>query len=177
MRVIIFSRTFPAYHPKSGQPTHFVEKVLESLYPDIVGWDGFYSLKEKGFDIGLNNIYQPKYHTIRAGNRWKVGDKFSPRVWSGRPYQSKQIQFAPEIEVKKTWKYEVKIIGRGIEQWIINGTQVSQSNEHMHQWFNHGLIEEIASNDGLILADFLNWFKHPSPFSGQIICWSNKIEY
>jgi len=32
-RHIKFSRTFPAYHPKAGQPTYFVEKFLTSLFP------------------------------------------------------------------------------------------------------------------------------------------------
>ena len=54
---------------------------------------------------------------------------------------------------------------------------VSESNEYMQQWFNCNLIKEIAKNDGLEVSDFLNWFKHPSNFSGQIICWSDSVEY
>lgn len=30
-RVITFSRKFPSYHPKAGQPTHFVEQILNSF--------------------------------------------------------------------------------------------------------------------------------------------------
>lgn len=31
-KVITFSRTFPSYHPKAGQPTYFVEKFYNSLF-------------------------------------------------------------------------------------------------------------------------------------------------
>jgi hypothetical protein len=31
-------------------------------------------------------------------------------------------------------------------------------------------IEQIAWNDGLSEADFLNWFEYPKDFNGQIIC-------
>jgi len=30
-RHIKFSRTYPAHHPKAGQPTYFVEKFLRSF--------------------------------------------------------------------------------------------------------------------------------------------------
>lgn len=44
-----------------------------------------------------------KEHTIRKGKRWKVGDKFSPRIWSGKPYKSKQIILAPDTEIKQVF--------------------------------------------------------------------------
>lgn len=34
-KVITFSRQFPSYHPKAGQPTYFVEKVLRSVCEDM----------------------------------------------------------------------------------------------------------------------------------------------
>ena len=148
-RVITFSKYFPAYHPRIGEPTLFVEQIQGGL----------------------------KVHTIRAGNRWKVGDKFSPRIWAGKPYRTPQLTIAPDMEIKKVWDYEVKINPSGVEQWFINGTMVSESNDYMQQWFNAGLIELIARNDGLTLQDFLNWFKHPSNFKGQIICWNENINY
>ena len=120
-KVITFSRTFPAYHPKAGEPTYFVEKVLNHLgYSSNEEY--YYELCECTKNIGQNKIlefmfsldfskcgfYAEKYHTIRAGNRWKVGDKFSPRVWSGKPYRSPMIIIAPDIEVKKVWDFEIE---------------------------------------------------------------------
>ena len=91
------------YHSKRGQPTYFQEKLwagLADILPDFqipnrcIGWDWheYYN----GF---------PKYHTIRSGNRRKVGDKFSPRIWSGKPYNSKQITIAEDLEIKKVWDF------------------------------------------------------------------------
>lgn len=169
-RVITFSRQFPATHPRKGDPTYFVEQILKGLnIPDY--WDWFYTVNDPYKIDTLNDLmrnfkyneFNIKGHTIRAGNRWKVGDKFSPRVWSGKPYQSKQIIIAPDIEIKKIWNIEIM---------------------HAHSWFsvmingkeNHW--HELAKNDGLSPIDFIEWFKKSgNMFIGQIICWSDHIEY
>jgi hypothetical protein len=70
-KVLTFSRTFPKYHPKAGQPTYFVEKFWESI-----------GLPDKEYCFNLPDEYQnflradskliwPKHHTIRAGHRFK----------------------------------------------------------------------------------------------------------
>lgn len=108
-----------------------------------------------------------KGHTIRGGNHWKAGDFFSPRVWSGRPYASKQIEIMPPLEVVAT--YKVKI-------------QYTDQRQSLVIWLDNNLIQmiplsaipsmqqfPIAHNDGLLPADFIGWF--PKPFEGQLICW------
>lgn len=173
MPVITFSRFFPKGHPKAGQPTHFVEKIWRG-YLDISSPMYPYWMKGDKLNIDIRDCYdfKPKHHTIRAGNRWKVGDKFSPRIWgddinpkSGKsgPYQSKQLQFAPDIEVKKTYR----IYCDGMLWWI------------NRQPVNSQTIRKVATNDGLEYLDFLDWFnvlsgKH---FEGQIICWNESINY
>lgn len=181
-KVITFSRIYPAYHPQAGKPTFFVEKIhnwwwdnantghasmsdlLFELNPgksrnliqkfiDSLDQDGGYGLGEKG-------------HTIRAGHRWKPGDKFSPRVWSGRPYNSPQITIAPDIEVVKTWDFEIKTTpGYGMRLWINNQIIDSETEN------------ELAANDGLSKKELLEWFKFPKPFYGQIICYDTSINY
>lgn len=170
-KVITFSRTFPAYHPKAGQPTYFVEKVVKSLHQQgIRPWD----IDSKIFDEQMYYIVEPKHHTIRAGNRWKVGDKLSPRVWSGKPYNSKQIIIAPDIEIKKIWDFEYKILPRQ-SIWLVNNVEISVCDSYMQQWVNSEAIKTIALNDGLSLTDLCGWF--PKPFKGQIICWSDNVNY
>lgn len=122
---------------------------------------------------GISDV-EPKYHTIRAGKRFKVGDKFSPRVWgtdinpkSGRsgPYQSKQIIIAPDIEIKNVWSVEVKrSILNNQFNFLINGKRIFGSK-----------LDIVARNDGLSLQDFDAWFEKPGKF--QIICWDAKINY
>lgn len=164
-RSIIFSRFFPAYHPRKGEPTQFVEKIWKSLIDTELQkelWFPYISeyIKVTGSKLPEYDLIQPKFHTIRAGNRWKVGDKFSPRVWSGKPYNSKQIIIAPDIEIKKVWNFEIK-----------------DSEVNINGFLYNGKTKDLIKNDGLEEMDFWNWFQFPKPFSGQIICWNENINY
>lgn len=182
-KVLTFSRTFPAYHPKAGQPTNFVEQIYNSIGMDFTNrrWIGMLNeinpdQKEilagfvfGGIDYKVSGI---KRHTIRSGNRWKVGDKISLRVWSGKPYQSKQIIIAPDIEVKKVWPVEIEFFG---------GSFYVQLPVKKNHWtlLSAG---DVAKNDGLEVHDFIDWFKvHPKSkafnFKGQIICWDESVIY
>lgn len=192
MRVTTFSRQFPAYHPKAGTPTHFVEKIWHSLgVSDLINKYGsirymLYALnpdKEAAFIdqfadnkdriscIHEWNAVVPKHHTIRKGKSKKVGDKFSPRVWSGAPYNSKQIVIAPDIEIVKVWNLDIDIVINGpFAQPAIklDGKMVGEVTQNM-----------LAANDGLTSEDMYEWFK-PSfkkGFSGQVICWNKDVDY
>lgn len=101
----------------------------------------------------------PKWHTIRTGKRWKAGDMFSPRIWSGKPYASKQVTFSEPIKIEKT--FDIKLTGKN---WRISDKMIVTD-----------LMENVARNDGLKYNDFLDWF--PKDFDGQIICWNERIEY
>ena len=136
-KVITFSRTFPSYHPKKGQETKFVEKFLNGV----------------------------KCHTIRAGNRWNIGDKFSPRFWSGKPYRSPQIIIAADTEIKKVWDFEIK-------------DELMLIDNKFYCWSSStALLDKLADNDGLSRVELLDWFKYPKDFKGQIICWNENINY
>lgn len=181
-RVITFSRVFPSYHPRAGEPTYFIEKVVGGLVAnDVKGCDTplIKSLRDSGLlsisvlnEITKGTYAQYKHHTIRAGHRWKVGDKFSPRVWSGIPYRSKQIPFAPDIEVKKVWDFKIVLV----EDGILRSYEMQIDGELRHTGM------EVFNNDGLAYNDFCDWFKMDSAkktihFDGQIICWNETINY
>ena len=141
--------------------------------------DESFPTDEYFFKVGLSESarrfsgpydFNPKHHTIREGHNIKVGDTISFRVWSGKPYASKQIIIAPDVQIVKTWQFDF-IFHVGWYQQILNGIE-RESVE---------LTKQIATNDGLTLHDFLDWF-NPTPnkksiFSGQIICWNPKVEY
>lgn len=165
MKVLTFSRHFPKGHPKAGQPTYFVEKVFASLkdiiIPDPLAIPGFIWAQYEDCKL-------PKGHTIRSGSRFSPGDMASLRVWSDKPYRSKQIEFA-QVEVKKVWSVEI-VISHTWWSFKIDGK------------FFGGDVAKIANNDGLELQDFIDWFTiHPKSidreFKGQIICWNDSIEY
>jgi hypothetical protein len=157
-KVLTFSRTFPSYHPRKGEPTYFVEKIWNSIC-----WDEGVQREEfpipYHLGIDFRNTDDKKHHTIRAGHRFKAGDWFSPRVWSGKPYNSKQIIIAPDIQVKKTWDFY-----KDEYKWLIPGDTT---------------LNEIAENDGLSIVDFMDWFYigKGKSFDGQIICWNENINY
>lgn len=153
---IKFSTKFPATHPRKGEVTNFVAKILKYKF------DNGYTAGNSVEEIQLRQIcnqYAPKLHTIRAGERWKVGDVFAPKIWSGRPYYSTPIQFAPPITIQKIWAFEYDGFHFKIDGKIIYGDDVVK----------------LAANDGLTQADFAEWFN--KPFSGQIICWDKNLDY
>jgi len=179
-KVISFSRTYPSYHSRKKEPTYFVEKIWEgkdavpSIFTDELPIESLNFIDHRHND-------QTKYTTIRNGNKWKVGDFFSPRVWgdninlkSGRKgaYHSKQITFAPDTQIKKLWDFSIFqgnifIKNNTGKQKIITSIDLPDNE----------FFAEIAKNDGLSSTDMLDWFKYPHPFSGQIICWNEKIDY
>jgi hypothetical protein len=177
MRVITFSRHFPKGHPKAGQETHFVEKMWLALIDQgLISMSKAVELsRQTGIgNLDMNNIRKVeqtlKFHTIRAGNRWKVGDMYSPRVWSGKPYASKQIEFAPPIRIEKIWEF-----GISEHDYFIKTDGVIKS-------ISYKLLKEIALNDGLELDDFESWFathpkKNETLFTGQILCHNPEINY
>lgn len=163
MRVITVSRTFPGYHPKAGEPTYFVEKIWAAMADEHIE----IKMHQPGSDLDFYKYYnaEPKRHTIRSGDRWKVGDMASLRYWQGKPRQkgSKQIEFA-QVEIKQVWP--IKIVGEFI------------FNQFDNVWFAAHL-DQLSANDGLSVDDLKAWFKMPvkTPFIGQIICWSDKVNY
>jgi hypothetical protein len=177
-KVITFSRTFPSYHPRKGESTYFVEKILNYTW-DNVECPGFNGCGVLDMLQHLNHDLKPqlledfndscdteirdiKHHTIRSGHRFKAGDWFSPRVWSGKPYNSKQIVIAPDIQVKKVYSFSIGLAAIYIDQ---------------QRSIDKSFIKIIANNDGLEMDDFLEWFDYPKPFEGQIISWSDSINY
>jgi hypothetical protein len=174
-KVLTFSRVFPSYHSRKGEPTYFVEKIWKSILDQNIDFANYLydAAKLLGkYQYADEALYKvdnetPKHHTIRAGHRWKVGDKFSPRVWSGKPYQSKQIIIAPDIEVKKVWDFEIKDKDVLLDEICINCDEISLDT-----------LNSVARNDGLNLTDLMDWFKWPKPTGEmQIICWNEKINY
>jgi len=177
-KVITFSRTFPKGHPREGEPTEFVEKIYNNLgveywkklkYLNIDGLNAKIVLGSRMpdpvwvFHKSLNDeIKQHKHHTIRQGNRFKVGDKFSPRVWSEKAYKSPQIILANDLVVKSIYEFEIK---PNDTNYYLNGKALSYTE-----------LKVLAQNDGLSLDDFECWF-NVKQFKGQVICWSEQINY
>lgn len=166
MRILTMSRFFPKGHIREGEATFFMEKILAGLGVTMKTLPDHLSSIVNDFQM-LLAPEETKHHTIRAGDRWKPGDMVSLRVWSDKPRRSKQIEFA-QVEVVKTWEVEIYTQGRDIK---ING-----------EVCDFDLAKAVAKNDGLEWADFVSWFAiHPkkkgAEFRGQIVCWSQYVNY
>lgn len=184
-KVITFSRRFPITHPRAGEPTLFVQKMLNSLAGGTKGFDSQDERKylawliennqhiDKGclIQFQMDLLEAPsqdsKHHTIRGGTRFTGPDNFSPRTWLDKPYNSPMVKFAPDTLIKQLHPFEVDKNGL----YLINGAHIEPEES-----------AKIAANDGLSWLDFDDWFvpkirklKADSfeGFNGQIICWQN----
>lgn len=167
-KVIIFSRVFPSYHPKKGEPTYFIEKFLKGCPDQITPIWRSEENRVKLLQLELRkwNDFHPKYHTIRAGNRFKPGDYFSPRVWYGKPYKSKQMTIGADTLIVKTYDFEIDLNG----VYSIDGKYIDEETYPV-----------LAMNDGLTEEDMQFWFMpnydKPKEFHGQIIIWNDIVNY
>ena len=141
--VLLISRYFPATHPRKGEFTDFCDKILVGC---IVGQ----SNSTKG---SLRKI-----HTIRANyDLWKrridevnAGEAvLSLRYWTGKPYNSKQQEFA---RLGKDSGIGVQNLGWTLDHSFNDRPMIFPSCELIS-------IEDLANNDGLSFDDFEAWFK------------------
>lgn len=174
MKVITVSRNFPAYHIKAGEPTYFIEQI----YNDVFAGCAFVLelLKELNPKIDIEildklndsldvDVTDLKRHTIRKGKRWKNGEEASLRIWSGKPYNSKQIEFA---------RVKLTVIDFEIKEDDADEPSIYLNGKHYAQIGATDSIK-IANNDGLMLDDFKSWFRYPKNFSGQLLSWSGNL--
>lgn len=177
---ITFSRKFPAKHPRAGEPTAFVAKILLGL-PEKIGRGFVESHPELDWDKIEDSPYEckrtpHKHHTIRAGKNWKVGDILIPCIWElkgGRFTKgNKKIQFAPELEIVKVWDIE-------IEYREMPKVKEIQAIYIRFDGMVMGVSQvRLAENDGLTYKDFRDWFMmDKKSFSGQVLCWNKDVEY
>lgn len=125
----MLSQQFPQTHKRCGEPTNFVDKIA----------------------------YQEKIHTIRAN--YELWEKrideinagravLSVRVWTGKPYRSKQ---------REVFAFE----GVGIERMLLgqveDGTMYHVAEKDNSLTYIRTPL--VASNDGLSVEDFKEWFK------------------
>lgn len=68
--VLILSKTFPATHPKAGQPTYFNQKLMRAVYRDFCDID---VVDREWIKPSVRDRFIPaKLHTIRGNyERWK----------------------------------------------------------------------------------------------------------
>ena len=136
-------RAFTEDHPRAGEPTYFVDRILKNGV-------GFYEFLE-----------WQKIHTIRANYNYWAGIMEKVQrgeavielfYWSGSPYNSKrdgnkQIVFAT---LDKDSGCGVQMLE--FKNSIFNCQTVDGD-------YCYSEIDTIAANDGLSIEDFRAWFE------------------
>lgn len=162
--VVLLSKTYLKKHPKAGQPTYFDIKLKNMLF----NYPSWVIQNNNGPDI---LIEERKTHTIR-GN-YPLWEKrineviegkavLSVRQWTGKPYQSKQVEIAL-LSAKDgvgIQKLEATPLG-----WFIDSYDSEVTNEI------------LAINDGLSLEDFKAWFKNYDLTEPMAIIHFTKFRY
>lgn len=144
--VITLSQTFLAGHPLAGQPTYFIEKFL-------LGQGHHLDELPSNFRSHL----PPKIHTIRGNyDMWhkriaevQAGEAvLSVRRWTGKPYNSKQVEIARLTEDS----------GIGIQRLQFFDGKITVP-EVFSNYVELGLGRQLAKNDGPSYEDWCDWFK------------------
>jgi len=126
--VIIVSEKFMKGHPKAGEPTHFVDKILNE--------EKIHTIRENG------PLWEKRIKEVQAGRA-----VLSLRVWTGKPYRSKQK------EVLKLTKFD----GVGVQQLDFKDT--GPYVDFLIPMNPKTSIPILANNDGLETHDFMFWFQ------------------
>lgn len=173
-------------HPRSGEPTYFIEKAFNSI-----GYQNLQYLRKMNPDTKQHllqsfcylfneDITEKKHHTIRMGRHFKPIDELTLAVWSDKPYRSKQI---------KLWTGPI----RAVDIEIRVGDPWDEEYEPLTFWKHNDDLEPIdfntlATNDGLSPKDFHDWFIGAIPkikeksnmyawYYAQILIWNPNIKY
>ncbi len=158
--ILTISKTFPANHSNTGQPTYFEQRIKTGLTT---------------FDAAYDNY---KLHTIRGNYPlWKkkidevIAGKaiLSVREWSGKPYASKQkvlfeFDHTSGIGVEELEFHKDKDDIPSIKYPIINN-------------FAEPNLYELAHNDGLSTISFKEWFKNYDLSQPMAIIHFTKFRY
>lgn len=145
--VITLSKVFPTTHPKAGIQTGFEHK----LHAAINGWSDHAHLKLHTIRENYP-LWAKRFEQIERGEAC-----LSIRQWTGKPYRSKQVEIArltnkdgvgiQQVNINIDCYYAHKSV-----DWFIPNPK----KETEFYWFNG---TAIAYNDGLLIQDWVNWFK------------------
>ena len=172
--VITLSQQFPAKHPRKGEPTGFVDKIQEALnYVKYFGIGGMQPTKRaKIHTMRTNwNLWSKRFRKIYEGKAC-----LSLRVWSGKPYASKQVEIARLT----------KADGIGIQKLHLTD-EIDMSGEYgivESTWELFGIhgdtkvsYKHLAYNDGLSYEDWDAWFEKYDKSKPLAIIHFTKFRY
>lgn len=148
----MLSKVFPATHPRKGEPTGFVNKVISAIKQIEGEWWKLHTIRAN-YPLWAKRIAE-----VQRGEA-----VLSIRIWLGAPYRSKQIEI-----VRLT-----KDDGVGIQELVFWTGRIGYPTVGNYQ----PLIKEIALNDGLLRDDWVYWFKNYDKTKTMAIIHFTKFRY
>lgn len=163
--VLTVSRYFPKTHKKAGKSTFFISQIRHSTC-------NYLSLEGRKIESCCENCdfqfecaITKKLHTIRSNYEFwskriseiqKGNAILSIRYWSGKPYNSKQVETC-QLDRNS---------GIGVQMLTFPSVRLCEGNAtplsaEVYESFSYKYcdLSIIAKNDGLSLEDFKEWFK------------------
>lgn len=147
------SKQYPTTHTKQGISTYFSEKIQLArckqngvLNPVMYADDMTFIADLKFHTIRKNyQLWEHRIKEVQAG--MAVLELF---YWEGKPYRSKQIVFSTLDKSSGCGIQQILFINKDINQIAISNASFG---------FLYRKIQDVATNDGLSVEDFKEWFK------------------
>ena len=145
--VLTVSRYFPTTHKRKGEETFFIDRILagQTIYSNM--WKKIHTIRAN------YELWAKRIKDVKEGKAI-----LSIRYWSGKPYNSKQVEVCQLDKnsgcgvQKVTFEDELK--------WGYIEIHPELAKMKPIPIFEDGRISGIAKNDGLSLEDFKEWFKN-----------------
>lgn len=169
---IILSKTFPSTHVRAGEPTDFEDKFNNARKCANC------RLGSKGTCKGLTWIFDLKLYTIRANydlwaQRFKEIDSgeavLSIRQWVGRQRGKGSCQ----REIARLTRED----GIGLQRLDFVLGALSTARIDGGKCWLFAPLYELAHKDGLLLSDWLEWFKDYDLSKPMAIIHFTKFRY
>lgn len=140
--VLTVSLTFPKTHKKAGEQTFFKEKLINGL-AQLQGKDCKIHTIRSNYDLWSKRIAK-----IQSGKAI-----LSIRYWSGKPYNSKQVEIC-QLD---------KDSGIGVQELtkndILPDGWYAYTTIRDEEFYSEIKTNELSINDGLSPEDFKEWFR------------------
>ena len=141
--VLTVSLAFPKTHKKAGEQTFFKEKLINGL-AQLQGEGCKIHTIRSNYDLWSKRIAE-----IQSGKAI-----LSIRYWSGKPYNSKQVEIYQLDENSGIGVQPLIFIDSCIKLPTICGEDFPEPT-----WYKGIQLSDISQNDGLSIQDFKEWFK------------------
>ena len=149
----MLSQTFPAKHPRHGEPTFFKDKIHAAITHNDEYWNKLHTMRSN------YDLWSKRFQKIYEGKAC-----LSLRVWSGKPYHSKQIEIARLTKEDGIGLQRLEFYNGCLQQPILSSGRTINA-------------ELVAKNDGLPFESWKDWFRNSDTSKPLAIIHFTKFRY